>query len=91
VENQGKRENQGKIENRNAIVATAFEQSDQPMMVVDPGGRIVLASDGAGVLLGVARADLIGQDLKQFFLRPETLAECREAWHSGVCPLPSMT
>ena len=68
---------------RNSIVAAAFEQSDQPMMVVGAEGQIVLASDGAGVLLGMARADLIGQELKQYFLRPETLTECREAWHSG--------
>ncbi len=71
------------LENRNGIVAAAFEESDQPMMVVDPDGQLILASDGAGVLLGVARADLIGQDLKKFFLRPETLVECRVAWHSG--------
>ncbi len=72
------------LEKRNGLVAEAFEASDQPMMVIDPGGNIVLASDGAGVLLGVARADLVGVELKQFFLRPETLDQCREAWHSGT-------
>ncbi len=77
-------DNQDFLQNRNSIVATAFEKSDQPMMVVDPAGLVVLASDGAGVLLGVARADLIGQDFKQYFLRPETLAECRKAWHTGA-------
>ena len=71
------------LEKRNGIVAAAFEESDQPMMVIDPAGHIVVASDGAGVLLGVARADLVGQALKQFFLRPETLDKCREAWHQG--------
>ncbi len=71
------------LEKRNSLVAAAFEQSDQPMMVVDPDGGVVLASDGAGVLLGVARANLVGQELKQYFLRPETLSECRDAWHSG--------
>jgi len=69
---------------RNDIVAAAFEESDQPMMVIDPAGHIVVASDGAGVLLGVARADLVGQELKKFFLRPETLDQCREAWHHGT-------
>ncbi len=72
------------LEKRNIIVAAAFEESDQPMMVIDPAGHIVLASDGAGVLLGLARADLVGQELKQFFLRPETIDQCREAWHKGV-------
>jgi len=71
------------LEKRNGIVAAAFEESDQPMMVIDPAGHIVVASDGAGVLLGVARADLVGQALKKFFLRPETLDQCREAWHKG--------
>jgi len=72
------------LEKRNSIVASAFEESDQPMMVIDPGGHIVVASDGAGVLLGVARAELVGRELKQFFLRPETLDQCREAWHNGT-------
>lgn len=72
------------LEKRNGIVASAFEESDQPMMVIDPTGHIVLASDGAGVLLGVARADLVGQDLHQYFLRPETLDDCRTAWHKGI-------
>ncbi len=72
------------LEKRNGIVAAAFEESDQPMMVIDPAGHIVVASDGAGVLLGLARADLVGMELKQFFLRPETLDQCREAWHNGT-------
>jgi len=71
------------LEKRNGIVAAAFEESDQPMLVIDPAGHIVVASDGAGVLLGVARADLVGQELQKYFLRPETLEQCREAWHEG--------
>jgi signal transduction histidine kinase len=71
------------LEKRNGIVALAFEESEQPMLVIDPSGHIVLASDGAGVLLGEARASLIGKDLRKHFLRPEILDECREAWHSG--------
>lgn len=72
-----------KNEKRNRIVASAFEESDEAMLVVDIQGLVVLASDGAGVLLGVARADLVGQELKNYFLRPEILAQCREAWQRG--------
>ncbi len=71
------------LQKRNGVVAAAFEMSDQPMLVVDPSGKVVLASDGAGVLLGVARADIVGQELQQYFLRPESFIECRAAWHSG--------
>ncbi len=63
------------INKRNSIVVEAFEQSDRPMIVLDRQGRVILASDGAGVLFGVARAELVGQDIYQYFLRPEALQE----------------
>jgi len=83
-------EQQEHINRRNSIVAGAFEHSDQPMVVVDEDGWVLLASDGAGVLFGMARAALVGQDIKQFFLRPETLAECRRRWHEGSTQVRSL-
>lgn len=71
------------IDKRNTIVTEAFEQSDRLWLVVDCAGRIVLGSDGVGVLFGVARAELVGQDLARYFLRPEALDEFRKRWREG--------
>ena len=56
------------LQRRAEIVALAFEEADQPMLVVDSTGHILLASDGAGVLFGIARADMVGLPLNQIFL-----------------------
>ncbi len=75
---------------RDSIVAEAFAHSDQAWVVVDEDVRVVLASDGAGVLFGVARERLVGQDFRQYFLRPEALAECRRRWSEGLIEVRSL-
>ena len=48
------------ITRRDAIVSEAFSQCDQPMLVVDGAGRIVLASDGATVRFSRIYENLVG-------------------------------
>jgi PAS domain S-box-containing protein len=65
------------LQRRAGIVAQGFEESPKPMVVLDPSGIVVLASDGAGVLLGLARQDLVGASLAEFFLLADSFEECR--------------
>jgi len=71
------------LRRRAEIVAQGFEESTKPMVILDPAGNVVLASDGAGVLLGVARQDLVGAFLGDFFLVPDSFEECRRAVMAG--------
>ena len=44
-----------------------FENSREPMYIVDPAARIVAANQALGELLGCAPAELIGRELQSFF------------------------
>lgn len=48
---------------RAAIVAQGVEEAGSALLVLGPSTRIVLASDGAGVLFGLAREKMLGRDL----------------------------
>nr|MEE4268039.1 ATP-binding protein [Candidatus Krumholzibacteria bacterium] len=63
---------------RAQIVALGFEENAKPMLLLDPAGHIVLASDGAGILLGQARADLVGRYLGDYLLLPDEFRTCRD-------------
>ena len=66
------------LKRRAEIVSQGFEESAKPMVLLDPTGHVVLASDGVGVLLGVARQDLVGSFLGDYFLLADSFAECRQ-------------
>lgn len=68
------------LRRRADILAQGFEESPKPMILLDPAGHIVLASDGAGVLLGRARRDLIGLFLGDFFVIAGDFDHCRLAF-----------
>ena len=53
---------------RNEIAALGLEESAEALIVVGPDRRVVLASDGAGVLFGQARADMLGMHLEHYVL-----------------------
>jgi PAS domain S-box-containing protein len=67
------------LKRRAEIVTQGFEENPKPLVLIDPAGYVVLASDGAGVLLGVSRHELIGKRLSDYFLLSGSFAECREA------------
>lgn len=67
------------LQRRAEILSLGFEESGKPMVLLDPSGHVVLASDGTGVLLGVARQDLIGASLGDFFILSGSFHECRQA------------
>lgn len=71
-------DNQAYLQRRAEIVAQGFEESGKPMVLLDPAGHVVLASDGAGVLLGVARQDLLGVFLGDFLLLSGNFEDCRQ-------------
>ncbi len=74
------------IQARSQIVTKGFEENIKPMLLLDPAGHIVLASDGAGVLLGQARADLVGHFLGDFLLLSDDFQTCRENMTSDLAP-----
>lgn len=53
---------------RNEIAALGLEESSEPLLVIGPDYRVVLASDGAGVLFGQARSDMLGMELEHYLL-----------------------
>ncbi|MBU8871113.1 MAG: PAS domain-containing protein [Gemmatimonadales bacterium] len=53
---------------RSEIVSQGVEENPSAILVVGPGGRILLASDGAGVLFGMARAEMVGRQLEAFMV-----------------------
>ncbi len=67
------------LRRRADLLAQGFEESPKPMILLDPAGHIVLASDGAGVLLGKARGDLIGLFLGEYFVIADDMEHCRLA------------
>lgn len=72
-------DHQSYLNRRAEIIAQGFEESPKPMVLLDPAGHVVLASDGAGVLFGTAREELLGAFLGDFFLLSGEFAECRQA------------
>ncbi len=53
---------------RNEIAVAGLEQSSSAILVIGPEGHIVLASDGAGVLFGLAREDLVGLEFEHYVM-----------------------
>ena len=49
-----------------ALLEHGFATSLVPQFLLDPGGRILLASEGAGVLVGLSTAELVGEPLSRF-------------------------
>lgn len=72
-------DHQAYLQRRAEILSQGFEESAKPMVLLDPTGHVVLASDGTGVLLGVARQELIGAFLGDFFILSGSFEECRQA------------
>ena len=70
------------LRRRADLIATGFEENDSPMIAIDPAGTILLTSDGAGVLFGCARSDLVDNPLSQYFVPPSSVENCQQG---GFC------
>jgi PAS domain S-box-containing protein len=70
------------IRRRSGIVAQGVEESPSSILVIGPTGRILLASDGAGVLFGMARADMVGRQMETFLVKAP---DADEIWESEEC------
>ncbi len=69
------------------VVSRGFEEASQSMVILNRKGSVVLASDGAGVILGLARRDLVGKAFADFFVPPNILDECLQFTKDGGCEL----
>jgi PAS domain S-box-containing protein len=63
---------------RAALLAEGFRASRGALLMVDGETRIVLASRGAGRLLGWSQDDLVGQELRRFVVTTPGLEGCGE-------------
>jgi PAS domain S-box-containing protein len=61
-----------------AVLAEGFRASRGALLMVDAETRIVLASRGAGKLLGWSPEDLVGQSLRNFVVTAPGLDSCSE-------------
>ncbi len=57
--------------------------SSLPLLVIDEQDQIVLASTGAGELVGWQREDLVGRSLNRFLVSQSDLIECRRLAEEG--------
>jgi PAS domain S-box-containing protein len=65
-------------QHRIELLAEGFRASRGPLLMVDDETNIVLASRGAGHLLGWSPEDLVGQPLRRFFVASPGLDSCSE-------------
>ena len=49
-------------------MAQGVEENPSAILLIGPDGRVLLASDGAGILFGIARADMVGRPLNSFIV-----------------------
>ena len=61
---------------RQALVATGFRESRQPMLMVDADGRVAAASQGTAMLLGLPLDGLAGEVCGDWFLPAGAINEC---------------
>ncbi len=67
------------LQRRDEILVQGFTEAAKPMAILDPSGHVVVANQGAGVLLGVAREELTGAFLGDYFLLAGSFEDCRLA------------
>ena len=73
---------------RRADLATAgFEAAESPMLVINPEGEIAVASNGAGVLLGMENRALVGLPLENLFVPASSVTHCGKEGHCSTSML----
>lgn len=73
---------------RRADLATAgFEAAESPMLIINPEGEIVVASKGAGILLGMENRELMGFVLENLFVPPSSVTHCGKEGHCSTSML----
>ena len=66
------------LQRRAEILVQGFTEAAKPMVILDPAGHVVVANDGASILLGVAREELVGAFFGDYFLMAGSFEECRQ-------------
>jgi PAS domain S-box-containing protein len=66
------------LKRRDEILVQAVMEAPKPMIVLDPAGYVVVASQGAAALLGMKQSELTGAFLGDFFLLADSFEQCRK-------------
>ena len=69
-------DHRGHLRRRADLASAGFEAAESPMLVINSDGGIVVASKGAGVLLGKECLELVGDSLVNWFVPPSSVTHC---------------